>query len=82
MNDILLELGKFLISTTVLGGLIIWLFKEFMKFRFSQNLDENKAKIDNYFYQEKTKFSKNKEAQGVLDNLGPLWRFLGSKGGT
>lgn len=66
MNDILLELGKFLISTTVLGGLIIWLFKEFMKFRFSQNLDENKAKIDNYFYQEKTKFSKIYDEQALV----------------
>lgn len=61
-----IELGKFLISTTVLGGLIIWIFKEFLKMRFSRDLENHKGEIDNYFYQKKLKFSKLYEERALV----------------
>lgn len=64
--NIILELGKFLISTTVFGGLIVWIFKEYLKLRFSKGLEKSKGEIDNYFHNEKLKFAKLHEERAIV----------------
>ena len=62
----MIELGKFLISTAVLGGLLVWLFKELFKMRFSRDLEKYKGEIDNYFYKEKLRFSRLYEERAIV----------------
>lgn len=64
--EIIIELGKFLISTAVLGGVIVWLFKEFLKLKFSKEIEKHKGEIDNYFHKEKLKFSKLHEERAFV----------------
>ena len=64
--EFLLELGKFLIATTILGGLIVWIMKEFLKMKFSREVESHKQEIDNHFYQQKLRFSKLHEERLLL----------------
>ncbi len=64
--DTLIELGKFLISTSVIGGVIVWIFKEFLKLKFSKEVEKQKGEIDNYFHKEKLKFTKLHEERALV----------------
>lgn len=64
--NVFFELGKFLISTAVLGGLIVWFLKEYLKLRFSKELEKSKAELDSYFHKEKLKFSKLHEERALV----------------
>jgi len=54
----LLELGKFLISTSVFGGLIVWLLKTYFENRLKNDIEKHKAEIEILTHKEKTQFTR------------------------
>jgi hypothetical protein len=64
--NIFIELGKFLISTTVLGGLIIWLFQKMISIKLSTDLERFKLELQHSLDKEKFKFTKLHEETALL----------------
>jgi len=52
------ELGKFLISTSVFGGLIIWLLKTYFENQLKNDIEKHKAELELFNYKQKTQFTK------------------------
>jgi hypothetical protein len=56
--DTLQDLGKFLISTSVFGGLIVWLLKTYFENQLKNDFEKYKSKIEFVTFKQKTQFTK------------------------
>ena len=73
------DLGKFLISTSVFGGLIVWLLKTYFEKQLKNDIEKHKAEMELLVFKQKTQFSKlHEEVAEAIKKLYALLSFYSS----